>query len=577
MFEALGIEPTRDSSKIKVAYANKYAVLAANNNEEINEALRQANSIISESSQSVLDNYLTSIAFEIFGLNREDYDAADIDKQFIAAYNKLNGEFREKYHQPEITEDERSNLDNRYGVFKYVASQIGLIASETETIQSVSDSGKEKLAEFISTIGKQVQAANRAALTKRLNTQLPMSGEITHIPAAIQSSSSSSFSSSQQQASLQAGEYARELSESSSGSKLSEENSQTASAMAAASSAPMMTNLQQGALNLIEHMLHRDDVINRFGIFRIEDTGRGRGDYFNQLINNLSNGEVTDFKELSPIACSTLLKKILRKLKDDEGPFMVNKAESANIRDNQLYLRDSLLDLLAKIDAASAINQMTANNLAKILQITISQEYSEELINELTQLVFERSLHLPRLDAPAVPEEVQLTQSNSPAPIRQSSTGFFNQASSSSQVPISGESLLTKIKAAVQEAYTNYHSYQTSSDKINSEVNRGVKPRLFSSWHHGKKGEDRAAALYDRFAKIDDEILAVKELVEFLRSPDTAYHSHSYSSYLIDSLRDKLVTESITLPQATTARRYYDNTVADVIDFALGQSSVSKP
>lgn len=126
-----------------------------------------------------------------------------------------------------------------------------------------------------------------------------------------------------------------------------------------------------------------------------------------------------------------------------------------------------------------------------------------------------------------------------------SSVGFFAASSSSSAGQIEqspSEGLRVRVLAVVkqaQECYENYHT--VPANKTNPQFNLGYEEKLFSSWHHGKDGIDNSKNFSNGLKKEMDISVAIES---YLLDSKTAYHVHSFSTYLIRFLSDFIKAEA---------------------------------
>lgn len=95
---------------------------------------------------------------------------------------------------------------------------------------------------------------------------------------------------------------------------------------------------------------------------------------------------------------------------------------------------------------------------------------------------------------------------------------------------------LADIQNAVKTAKENYIKYHNSSNKNESEFNRGVDKGLFSWGRHGSRGIKNAEKFEHEIAGKTESIEAIDALIKFVQAPSRAYHIHSFASYLGDEL-----------------------------------------
>lgn len=144
---------------------------------------------------------------------------------------------------------------------------------------------------------------------------------------------------------------------------------------------PKQQNILTALNQLLSVMLTRDDIINQEGIFRVSSDQNE----LNKNNANIVNGKTINYKDLTPVASSDLVKQLLRELRNTGLPLINNESmnestdftlESFNSDPQIQNIIHKLFQLLRKIADHSSTNEnkMDAQNLGVFVAPNLFQE-----------------------------------------------------------------------------------------------------------------------------------------------------------------------------------------------------------
>ncbi|KTD17592.1 hypothetical protein [Legionella jordanis] len=124
---------------------------------------------------------------------------------------------------------------------------------------------------------------------------------------------------------------------------------------------------------------------------------------------------------------------------------------------------------------------------------------------------------------------------------------------------------LIDLRTAVANAQENYEKWYKKDNSCRND--RG--PNGFFSWfRHGKTGQQFAAAFKNE-VNTADKISAIASINEFLLAPKTAYHRHSFASFLLDELTKLKEFPWKSLKADATINRYSKAEVVELLNSGL--------